>query len=101
MREPATILCHIFRQVRQPMDSQYYNATKREQTRSIVARIFNTFIVFRVGLPAHNGLVARSGPAGRQLTGSLALLGNVTNGLAKEVQKSGKPRDLAKERCIF
>ncbi len=64
MREPATILCDIYRQVRQPMDSQYYDATKREQTRSIVARIFNTFIVFRVGLPAHNGLVAGSSPAG-------------------------------------
>ena len=35
------------------------------------------------------------------LMGSLHLLGNVTNGLAKEVQKNGKPRDLAEERWIF
>jgi hypothetical protein len=41
----------------QPIDNQYYAATKREQTRLNTSLFVNIFRVFRVALPAHNGLV--------------------------------------------
>jgi hypothetical protein len=48
----------------QPINDQYYCATKREQTRLNVTLFVNVFRILRVALPAHNGLVAGSSPAG-------------------------------------
>ena len=47
----------------QPINNQYYDATKREQTRSIVIRFTSVFSALLLPLTAHNGLVAGSSPA--------------------------------------
>jgi hypothetical protein len=54
---PETILV-------QPTYNQRYSATEREHALPIVTEFINVFIIFRVALPAHNGLVAGSSPAG-------------------------------------
>ena len=48
----------------QPTLNQRYAATEREQTRPDASLFFNVFGIFRGALPAHNGLVAGSSPAG-------------------------------------
>jgi hypothetical protein len=46
------------------MNNQRYATTEREQTRLKVTLFVNAFSIFRLALPAHNGLVAGSSPAG-------------------------------------
>jgi hypothetical protein len=46
------------------MNNQRYAATEREQARLNVTLFVNVCSIFRVALPAHNGLVAGSSPAG-------------------------------------
>jgi hypothetical protein len=48
----------------QPTLNQHYAATEREQTCVSVALFIIVFRIFRLALPAHNGLVAGSSPAG-------------------------------------
>jgi hypothetical protein len=48
----------------QPINNQRYDATEREQTLPIFTKFINIFRVLRAPLPAHNGLVAGSSPAG-------------------------------------
>jgi hypothetical protein len=46
------------------MFKQCYNATKREQTHSVVVKFINVFRLPLLPVTTHNGLVAGSSPAG-------------------------------------